>query len=401
MPNQTETYERGGGWRRHGRAAKMAIVFSGLGLPDATPIVMDDDHVLSTATLGTPGESGAGAGSGGEFGTTAGSSAALQGLVINVTYDSSVANAPAGFVAAFTDAVQFFETTFTDPITIDIDVGYGNVGPDPVSGGAAGQSITYLAGPLSYADTKTALAADAASAADAGAVASLAATDPTGGGNFVVSTAQAKALGLLAGDTGVDGYVGFSTTIPFTYDPNDRTAPGKYDFIGVAEHEISEVMGRIALVGSDLGPLSNTYSVLDLFRYSAAGTHQLVAGQPAYFSVDGGTIDLRGFNTISGGDDGDWNSAVVDAANAFVGTNQTLPFSAADITAMDAIGYDVACYCRGTRILTDRGETPVEAPCDRRPSGDAIRRECGRSAGSGGAAMPAVSSPATATCCRS
>jgi hypothetical protein len=47
--------------------------------------------------------------------------------VINITYDSSVDNAPAAFKAAVADVVAFFESVFTNPITINIDVGYGEV----------------------------------------------------------------------------------------------------------------------------------------------------------------------------------------------------------------------------------------------------------------------------------
>ena len=202
------------------------------------------------------------------------------GLVFNITYDSSVSSAPAGFTSAIGDVVNYYESVFNDPITVNIDVGWGEVAGQSL-GGALGASETYL-GVISYSQLKAALAADAKSADDASAVASLPGGDPTGGGSFVVTTAEAKALGLGT-DAAVDGYVGFSSSVNYTFDPNNRAVSGTYDFIGVAEHEISEVMGRIALLGTPLGGLSHTYTALDLLRYSRPGVRQFGAGNTAYF----------------------------------------------------------------------------------------------------------------------
>jgi len=50
-----------------------------------------------------------------------------QALTFNLTFDPSTASAPAGFSTAFDDAILFYETTFDDPITINLDVGWGEV----------------------------------------------------------------------------------------------------------------------------------------------------------------------------------------------------------------------------------------------------------------------------------
>jgi autotransporter passenger strand-loop-strand repeat protein len=52
----------------------------------------------------------------------------LPQLSINISYDASVANAPAGFESAVSSGVAFFESTFTNPVTLNIDVGYGALG---------------------------------------------------------------------------------------------------------------------------------------------------------------------------------------------------------------------------------------------------------------------------------
>jgi hypothetical protein len=68
---------------------------------------------------------------------------AAGGLVFNITYDSSVSNAPAGFTSAIADAVNYYESVFHDPITVNIDVGWGEVAGQSL-GGALGASDTYL-----------------------------------------------------------------------------------------------------------------------------------------------------------------------------------------------------------------------------------------------------------------
>jgi hypothetical protein len=239
---------------------------------------------------------------------------------INIIYDASVDNAPAGFTAAVADAVQYLDALFTNPVTINIDVGYGEVGGQALS--SLGESLTYLTS-VTYSRLKGALPAG-----------TLPNSDPTNGGNFVIATAEAKALGLPGAGGSIDGDVGFSSTFPFTYDPNNRAVPGEYDFIGVVEHEITEVMGRSSMLGA------GSYSLLDLFRYSAPGVHDFNGTQAGYFSIDGGVTNLDNFNTSPGGDFGDWAaSAGHDAFLAFSSSGVMNAFSSSDLTLMNALGY--------------------------------------------------------------
>jgi hypothetical protein len=118
----------------------------------------------------------------GTSGGTSTGSASASPFVINVVYDSSVNNAPAAFKADVAAAVSFFETHFTDHVTLNIDVGYGEVGGYTLGSGALGESLTYLSN-YSYSQIKNALAADATTADDTAAVGSLSATSPVNG-NF-------------------------------------------------------------------------------------------------------------------------------------------------------------------------------------------------------------------------
>ena len=261
----------------------------------------------------------------------------VSALVINPTYDTSVSSAPAGFKTAFQSAVGYFQTTFSDPITVNINVGWGEIAGNSIASGALGESITYLAGYYSYGQVRNALTADRKSAADTTALASLPAADPTGGKRELMATAEAEALKLIS-YSGRDGYVGFDATARWTFDPSQRAVAGAYDFIGVAEHEVSEVLGRI----SDLGTFSSALDPLDLFRYSSSAHRALTPGNGQYFSINGGVTNLATFNGTGGGDLGDWAGYTVDAYNAAARSGVMLPLSTADLTVMDALGYDVS-----------------------------------------------------------
>ena len=257
---------------------------------------------------------------------------------INLIYDSSVNSAPTAFKTALASVAQFLDTTFTNPITINIDVGYGEIAGQSMGSGALGESETYY-NQSSYTQIKNALSANAINPSQISAVASLPANDPTNGGNFWVATADAKALGLMGASSAIDGYVGFSSVYPFTYNNSNGVAPGTYDFYAVAMHELTEVMGRGLFVGTD-GIGANAYTPLDLFHYSANGVRDFSGTTPGYFSVDGGKTNLDRFNTNSGGDFGDWaSSAGKDAFLAFSNSGVVNAVSSADVTAMNALGY--------------------------------------------------------------
>src|SRR5271166_5948036 len=125
-----------------------------------------------------------------------------RALVFDVTYDASAAAAPSAFETAFQDAINLYQTTYTDPITINIDLGWGEIDGNPLSPGNLGQSRTNQPGNFTYSQVRSALISDAKSAADFKAVSTLGITDPTGGRAFRMSDAEAKALGLRAAIAG-------------------------------------------------------------------------------------------------------------------------------------------------------------------------------------------------------
>jgi hypothetical protein len=262
---------------------------------------------------------------------------------INISFDSSVNSAPNGFTQTVLAVADYYAKTFSDTSSLNLNIGWGEVGGSVLPSGALGASSTYLAS-LSYTSLLNALKADASGLSDSSAVASLG-RDPTGGrGHYWVSTAQAKALGFsLANST--DGSIGFSSTANFFYDPTHTAAvpTGSYDFFGTVAHEFSEVMGRMLLAGERIGSTRSSYTALDLFHYSSKGVHDLSGTQAGYFSINGGGANLHSFNTNSQGDFGDWaSSGGADAFNAFANSGVIEPISTADLTALDVIGWNLA-----------------------------------------------------------
>src|SRR5579883_3087602 len=201
----------------------------------------------------------------------------------NLTGDgmSLNANLAAGQVTQWENAIiaveSMYSNLFSNSITINLTI-------DAAPGTSVlGESSTALTGPLSYSEVQTTLADNATSGDDNSVVANLPAIDPTGGGHFLLSTAQAKALGISGPSANSDGTVTFGAGWTYTYDPNNRAVSGEFDFIGVAAHEISEVMGRFGLLGMVLDG-SSDYTILDLLGYTSSGNISLVQNaNGAYF----------------------------------------------------------------------------------------------------------------------
>src|SRR5262249_23037351 len=141
--------------------------------------------------------------------------------------------------------------------------------------------------------------------------------------NIEPSSADGRAVGLdtpsgmfADGSVGVggpyDGIVTINSTQAFDF--MRPPATGTFDAQRSVEHEIDEVLG----LGSSLGTGDPNLRPQDLFSWSSAGVRNLSTSGSRYFSIDGGTTDLIGFNQDPSGDRGDWLSDTCPQANPFV-----------------------------------------------------------------------------------
>jgi hypothetical protein len=267
-----------------------------------------------------------------------GEAVSVRALTINLTYDSSVTGLTnaAQVEAAAAAAAQTFQDLYTNAITINITVAFS-------SSVNLGESSTPEQGNPSYNDLVNALSAARTTVADSNSVANLPAGDPTGGGPWWIPRAEIKALGsvgflsIAPNDTNSDGQVTFASTVSYTLDPTNRAVPGKWDFIGVVEHEISEVLGR----SYSLNVGGGGYIPYDLFRYTGNGVQSLnVNDSSVYFSINDGVTSLKAFNPNNGNDVQDWASGgTPDSFDAVLSSGHKAILSSADLTALDILGY--------------------------------------------------------------
>ena len=309
------------------------------------PTPASDSHsevsgsIWMTGDLGTFSTSAAGTGHGGTTGSgsvTQPGSAGSGGLVIDINWDASVANAPVGFQAGVESVVSYYESHFSNPVTITIDVGYGEVNGQALGGGALGESKSYVTS-ASYSALRSALVNNANAIGYSAAAASLPTTSPVNGA-YWLTTAEAQALGL-SGSSGVNGYIGLSSSYSFCYNNSNGVPGSQFDFFGTVAHEISEVMGRSMFDGANFfGGAS--YEPLDLFHYSASGVRDFSGATPGYFSANGGATNLNSFNTNPGGDYGDWaGSAGNNSFLAFSSPGVVNAVSANDLTEINLLGW--------------------------------------------------------------
>jgi hypothetical protein len=98
-------------------------------------------------------------------------------MQINVSFDQDVKTLPAGFTAGVQDAVQFLENIYSNPITFNLHVGYGERDGQALGASALGESV-YNVHSYTYGQIETAMTNHAQSADQKTAVATLPASDP-------------------------------------------------------------------------------------------------------------------------------------------------------------------------------------------------------------------------------
>jgi hypothetical protein len=268
---------------------------------------------------------------------------------INVIYGEGAANnaAPAGFYAAVNYVVSYLDSLFTNNVTININISYGFLlDPytntySPMSSGDLGESYQNNESPVSYSQIRNILIGENAAGSN---TLPLASPDL---GSLYLGSAEQKALGLIGPSSTLDGAVGISSAFSWDFSPTATPTASQYYLIGVLEHEITEVMGRVSDL--DYGP-GDYYTIADLYRYSSPGVHDVSSGgtgSTAYFSIDNGVTNLGSWNNNPNkGDLGDWYPSGPapggnDAFNDYSNPGVINAVSANDVTLMDAIGWTI------------------------------------------------------------
>lgn len=293
-------------------------------------------------------------------------------------------------IDGFAAAGNRWSSLFHDNITINLQIGFSDLGASTLGG--ANPSF----GTVSYFGTTTAMAFDATTATDVSAVSSLqpdsafdllmnlTTDNPNGSGsavpyldddgslnnsNILMTFANAKALGLLDPfNSGIfDATINFNSTKSWDFDPSDGVTAGAFDFIGIATHEIGHALGFVSgvdLLLSNQPWAEDNYPLvtpLDLFRFSAdsfaLGVHDFTAdNRDKYFSIDGGSTSLGTFSEgivgTSTRQASHWEDnlslGIMDPTAA---TGETLAFTPLDLIAFDAIGYDLTSVPEPAHVL--------------------------------------------------
>jgi phosphodiesterase/alkaline phosphatase D-like protein len=277
------------------------------------------------------------------------------GLVITPTFDSSITGSSnsAAIQSVINQAIAKYQSQFKDAITVSILFRYARTAPNGTllsSGVSRSDFPIYF---IAWSTFITALKADAKTANDTTANASLPASALST--NIVVTSANGKAVGLGAltplgmcanGSVAIgcpyDGIVTLNAGISYSF--TRPPSSSNYDAQRQVEHETDEVLGLgsfLNLGGSNLRPQ-------DLFSWSAAGVRNRTSSGTRYFSINSGTTNIVNFNQTSGFDFGDWLSSSCPQAHPYVQNAFVCPAQFADVTAsspeginLDVIGYDL------------------------------------------------------------
>ncbi len=293
--------------------------------------------VSSASTHGSSVTHATGSGAAAPAPTLVGSAGGLQ---FDLSWDASVANAPSGFVQAVKSAAQYLASLFSTKEVVNIDVGYGEIAGSPLGSGALGESESY--GYLAnYAAVTNALRGDGYN---------FAASDEPTSSQFFITSAETKAFGYVnPTSSALDGYVGFSSAYPMYYGTSGAVPSNDYDLYSIAEHEITEVMGRIGVEGASMNG-APTYTPLDLFHYSRPGSLEL-SGNGGYFSINDGVTNLGIYNdaAANGGDIADWASSVANNSfDAFTAPGTAGAVTSNDVLEVAALGYKLSAL--GSRV---------------------------------------------------
>lgn len=275
---------------------------------------------------------------------------AYASITFNATFGSSIQSDSTykGAIESNINAVLgMYTADISTNITVNIDFEENTSG--------LGQSSTPFTS-FDYNTFCTALEGTSSGASDgtaygSGSVGACGSTNPVTGTSLIdVKSANARAVGLTFSPAS-DGAITINTQL--TDGGTGPCAGSCYSFDEVVEHEVDEVLGLGSSLTNCNGSSCTTVPAApnpapeDLFRYSGVGARSFQQNTAcgslgtAYFSIDGGTTNLAGFNNAcNGGDFADWDTSVARVQNWAASPNSN-PGLGVELTALDVIGYSL------------------------------------------------------------
>jgi hypothetical protein len=284
-------------------------------------------------------------------------------MKIALDFTSSASLAPTGFISDVQYAAQYLDNLIGNQETVTISVSWDASNSSTILGSATLENFIPVS--LSTIESHMTLAAISSSnmnpavAAEAATAASLTSVKQTVGTNdIILSVAQAEALGIGSYQT-LDASLEFGAGNQIlNFSTSGQSVAGQVTFVDVALNELCIALGKFGYSnGID-------FSLLDIFRYSSSGiiettSNPILQTSPnAYFSLDGGQTTIANFATVSNYND--WQALSGDVFNVLPPTGVYGTISSSDEQLLEAIGFNVPCFCPGTKIKTPCGDRLIE-----------------------------------------